>query len=299
MDLVAIRTFCRTVEEGNLTAAAKVLNITKSVASRRIQMLENDLGVKLLVRTTRGVTATEAGAKFYERTVSILADLEEAKQAVSTDMQQLVGTIRLAAPRSFADSSLHDALVAFMDEHPDLKLDMNLTDKMVDISGGGYDVALRISNSLPDTALVAKKLTALRSHVVASPSYLAKYGTPKVPEDLTQHRCAIYANVDTTAQWRFAAGKKYRSVKIDGPLTSNSGTSQRAAALRGLVITLLPRFFVKDALISGALVEVLADWPHPAPTLYALYQDRRHLPLKVRTLMQFLSNWYQNEELDL
>lgn len=296
MDFVSLRTFCRAIEEGNLTAAAKALHITKSVASRRIQNLEEDLQTKLLVRTTRGVSATEAGTMLYERAVDILADVEDTKQSIACASSDIVGTLRITAPRSFADLNLNRALTAFMAEHPNLQFELNLTDERVDIIGGGYDLGLRITSQLDDTSLIAKRLAAVHALVVASPDYLAKHGTPKSPEDLKDHPCVFYANIEAAKQWNFIGARSTKSVRVSGPLTSNSGIMQLEAAKAGLAVATLPRFFLHKALADGDVVEILEEFERPTSYLYALYPERRLLPLKVRTLIDFLADWYARQE---
>lgn len=296
MDLLAIKTFCRAVEEGNLTAAAKSLQVTKSVASRRIHLLEEELGAKLLIRTTRGVSATDAGSLFYERGIAILADVEDTRMSVSCVGQGLTGTIRLTAPRSFADINLKYPLMAFKKEYPGVMLEMNLTDERVDIIGGGYDLGLRITDKLDDTSLIAKKLAAVQAHIVASPVYLKKHGTPQTPEELKGHDCPLYSNVPAARQWRFTKDGKTETVRVDGVLMSNSGIMQLESALQGLTVSALPRFFVHEALEEGTLVELLEDWGKPESHLYALYPDRRLLPVKVRVLIDFLADWYGKPE---
>lgn len=296
MDLLAIKTFCRAVEEGNLTAAAKSLHITKSVASRRIQLLEEELSTKLLVRTTRGVSATDAGALFYERGITILADVEDAKQSVSDAGTGLSGTIRLTAPRSFADINLKDPLMAFKKAYPKLILEMNLTDERVDIVGGGYDLGIRITSKLDDTSLIAKKIAPMRSHLVASPAYLEQRGTPQTLDDLKDHDCPLYSNMPAAHQWRFERDGKQHSVRVNGILMTNSGTLQRESAICGLTLCALPRFFIHKDMQSGSLVEVLEDWSLPLSHLYILYPEKRLLPLKVRVLIDFLANWYSKQE---
>ena len=294
MDLIALRTFCRALEEGNLTAAAKALHITKSVASRRIQNLEDELQTKLLVRTTRGVSATDAGTMLYERAVDILADIEDARQSVTCAGSDLVGTLRVTAPRSFADLNLKTPLTQFMADYPHLSLELNLTDERVDIVGGGYDMGLRITANLDDTSLIAKRLAAVHSHVVAAPKYLEEHGAPKTPEELKDHPCVFYANIEAAKQWSFVSARSTKSVRVSGPLTSNSGIMQLAPVKAGLAIATLPRFFLHDALASGEVVEILEDFPRPTSYLYALYPERRLLPLKVRKLIDFLADWYSN-----
>ncbi len=292
MDLVGMRTFCRTVEEGNLTAAAKALHITKSVASRRIQSLEDDLGVRLLSRTTRGVTPTDAGTQFYERALAILADVEDAKQSVKTASDNLVGHIRITAPRSFSDIDLHAPFTAFMAAHPGLTFELHLSDERVDVIGGGYDLALRVAQNLNDTSLIAKKLASVQSHVIASPAYLNDHGKPTSPDDLQNHNCVFYANVAASEQWRFVGPDGTKAVRIKGSSTTNSGLMQLEIAKAGLAIATLPDFFLRDALAAGDIVTILDDWKRPESALYALYAERRLLPTKVRALIDFLTDWF-------
>ncbi len=292
MDLVGMRTFCRTVEEGNLTAAAKALHITKSVASRRIQTLEDDLGVRLLARTTRGVTPTDAGTQFYERALAILSDVEDAKQSVKSASDNLVGHLRITAPRSFSDIDLHEPLTAFMHENPGLTFELHLSDERVDVIGGGYDLALRVAQGLNDTSLIAKKLASIRPLVVASPGYLSEHGTPQKPDDLKDHNCVFYANVTAAEQWRFNGPEGAKAVRVGGTVTTNSGVMQLAIARAGLAIAALPEFFLRDALQNGDVVTILDEWDRPESGLYALYPERRLLPTKVRALIDFLANWF-------
>ncbi len=290
-----MRTFCRSVEEGNLTAAAKALHITKSVASRRIQTLEDDLGVRLLARTTRGVTPTDAGVQFYDRCLAILAEVDDARQSVRGHSDNLVGHLRITAPRSFSDIDLQEPLTAFMALHPSLTFELHLSDERVDILGGGFDMALRIAQDLNDTSLIAKKLATIKAHVVASPGYLEKYGAPESPDDLQNHNCVFYANVAASEQWRFVGPEGTRAVRVKGSVTTNSGVMQLAAAKAGLAIATLPQFFLREALASVAVVPILEDWQRPESGLYALYPERRLLPVKVRALIDFLSEWFAED----
>jgi len=292
MDLVNIRTFCRTVEEGNLTAAAKALHITKSVASRRIQALEDNLDVRLLNRTTRGVNPTDAGALFYERGLKILSDVDDARQSVKSVSDNLMGQLRITAPRSFSDLNLQNPLMAFAALHPDLSLDLHLSDQRVDVIGGGYDLALRIAPGLSDTSLIAKKLATINGLIVASPAYLKAHGTPQSPEELKNHNCVFYANVTASEQWRFAGPSGLKAVRVKGSITTNSGVMQLAAAKSGVAIASLPLFFLREALENGDVVPILENWQKPESFLYALYPERRLLPVKVRALLDFLGDWY-------
>ncbi|WP_374763014.1 LysR family transcriptional regulator [Yunchengibacter salinarum] len=294
MDLAALRTFCRAVETGSLTRAAHSLHVTKSVASRRLSALENELGARLVQRTTRGITPTDEGVRFYERCQTILDDLDDAAQMLRPHSGGLAGRLRLTAPRAFGDLHLTAPLGAFMTAHPHITLECRLTDERVDITGGGYDLGLRIVAQPDDSSLSARALGDISYAAVASPAYLARFGTPETPADLAAHRCIFYANMAASQQWQFRTGAGLEKVRVSGPLTTNSGIFQRNACLDGLGIAVLPRFFVADGLASGALTEILQDTPRPPATLYALYPEKRLLSAKVRALIDHLAAWFQD-----
>ncbi|WCL54668.1 LysR family transcriptional regulator [Gimibacter soli] len=292
LDITAIATFCRAVEAGNLTEAAKALHITKSVASRRIQALEEELGVRLLKRSTRGVTPTEEGTAVYERGVRIMSDLDDLKTEAGCARQHLSGTIRMTAPKTFGEAVLMDPIAAFMKANPGVTFELDLSDERVDVTGGGYDLALRIAASLDDSALISRRILPLESLVVASPEYLERRGTPQVPEDLKAHDCIFYRNVTASEQWRFDGAHGPMSVKVNGPLITNSGIAQARAAIAGIGIAILPRFFVYQALCEGRLVPILGDWFRRPMALYALYPEKRLMPIKVGAFVDFLANWF-------
>ncbi|RMB12689.1 LysR family transcriptional regulator [Eilatimonas milleporae] len=293
MDLIALETYCRAVEAGNLTRAAQMLHVTKSVVSRRLAALEEDLEVRLLTRTTRGVTPTDEGQQFYERAVRILDDVEDARQSLNTADGPLVGRLRLTAPQSFTDLCLGEALCRFMDENPKLKMDIDLKDERVDIVGAGYDVGLRIATELHDTSLIARKIAPISFVTVASPAYLKQHGVPVTPQDFaTNHRAVFYANKTVQNEWSFMVAGREETVRPDGFLVTNSGKLQASAAINGLGVARLPRFFVADALTDGRLTEILSDSRPGDGALYAMFPERRHLPAKVRRLIDFLINWF-------
>ncbi len=294
MDLVAIRTFCRAVEVGNLSRAADGMHITKSVASRRIQALEDDLGVRLLSRTTRGVTPTDEGARFYEQAVRILDELDEARQSVTGDDGSIKGRLRLTAPRAFTDMVLRQVIGDFMAANPQLEMEIELSDSRVDVAGGGFDLALRIARQLDDTSLIAKKLVDINNECVASPAYLGARGTPKALADLSGHACIYYSNLAATTQWQFTGDSGPESVRVRGDFATNSGAMQREAALKGRGIALLPRFFVADAIADGSLVRLFPGKPPVNSALYALYPERRFTPRRARAFIDYLSAWFGN-----
>ena len=289
MDLAALLTFCRTIEAGNMTAAARALNVTKSVASRRLKALEEETGVTLLMRSTRGVAPTDAGRELYDRASRILKDLDEAKQAVQEDGSTLTGRLRLTAPRSFTEIVLREPFGRFIKAHPDVEVDMTLSDSRTDIIGGGFDVAFRIARSLDDSSLKARKLCEIRNVLVASPGYLEEYGTPKQPRDLDQHRAIKYSHLSMSQSWIFQdVGSGGVGIRIKGALSTNSGIMQADMVRQGLGLVVMPRFFVAEDLAKGSMVELLHDTPPIISHLYALMPDITHRPARVRAMIDMV-----------
>jgi DNA-binding transcriptional LysR family regulator len=283
-----ILAFIKVVDTKSFTAAAERLNLSKSVVSRRVAELENRLGARLLNRTTRKLSLTEVGMAYYERCTRILADLEEAEQAVADLHATPRGCLRVNAPVSFGLLHLAPAVTEFMERYPDILIEMDLSDRYVDLIDEGYDLAVRIGR-LRDSSLIAKRLAPSRRVVCASPSYLEKHGTPATPEDLAHHNCLIYTNVPTAEQWLFSVGGEIQPVRVSGTLRSNNGDLLRSAAMSGLGIIAMPTFMCGDALHSGALKAFLLDYAVAESTIYAIYPQNRHLSPKVRVFVDFLA----------
>lgn len=283
-----LQSFIAVVETGSFSEAAERLAVGKSVISRRVSALENRLGVQLLRRTTRRLSLTEAGREFYPRAARLLAELEEAEQAVAEGQRTLRGRLRLAAPLSFGIRHLGPALNAFMAEHPELVLDLDLDDREVNLVEEGVDVAVRIGR-LDDSSLVAVPLFPVRILLCASPDYLARHGRPLHPRDLTGHMGLAYANLTESQQWHFIDGQGAElSVRVPTRLRANNGDVLLEAALAGLGIISSPSFIVHRALREGTLVPLLPGYRLLETTAYAIYPSRRFLPRRVRTLVEFL-----------
>ncbi|WP_448205482.1 LysR family transcriptional regulator [Azospirillum sp. sgz302134] len=280
--------FIKVVDTKSFTAAAERLNLSKSVVSRRIAELENRLGARLLNRTTRKLSLTEVGQAYYERCTRIIADLEEAEQAVADLHSAPRGRLRVNAPVSFGYKHLAPAVAEFLERHPSIEIEMDLNDRYVDLIDEGYDLAVRIGR-LRDSSLIAKRLAPARAVVCASPSYLETHGTPSVPEDLASHNCLIYTNVPTAEQWQFRVDGEVRSVRVSGSLRANNGDLLCAAAVAGVGIAALPTFLCGDALASGALKCLLLDCYSLESNVYAVYPQNRHLSPKVRVFVDFLA----------
>jgi DNA-binding transcriptional LysR family regulator len=292
--LAEMVTLVRVVEAGSLTAAAERLGLAKSAVSRRLRELENRLGVQLLRRTTRRINLTASGRDFYHRALRILADVDEAEQAVASDQGRLAGNLRIAAPLSFGITHLQPAIAAFQDRHPDVRFDLDLNDRQVDLLAEGYDLGLRIAPlPLPDSSLVARRLAIIPHGVCASPDYLARHGHPARPEDLAEHACLVYSDTPEPEQWRCTdpAGREH-VVRLNPRLRANNGDFLREMAIAGHGLTLQPHFIVEQALADGRLEAVLADCDWSRVGLSALYPQTRHLSARVRAFIDFLSEWF-------
>jgi len=284
----AMRVFSQVVELGGFAKAAEHLGLSATATSRRVADLEAHLQTRLLNRTTRRVSLTESGRAFYERCVQVLADLEEAEQEASRAAVVPRGTIKLTAPVNFGVRHLAPAIADFLAEHAEVRFDVSLSDRIVDLVEEGFDLGIRVGTAGPEH-LVARKLGETRVVPCASPEYLARRGAPQTPEDLQRHDCFTYEYVTPKNVWRFrdpAGGE--RAVRVGGRLHSNNGDLLAEAAARGAGIVLEPAFIVGPEVRAGRLVPLLQDYvPAPAP-IYAVYPSRKHLSAKVRRFVDFL-----------
>lgn len=284
-----MRAFVRVVESGSISGAAERLGVAKSAVSRRIAELEERLGAQLFRRTTRRLNLTDTGRVFHERCARILADVEEAEQAVSLEHAALRGTLRVAVPLSFGLLHLTPAITEFMTIHPHVEFDLDFNDRQVDLLQEGFDVAIRIAQ-LSDSTLIARRLATVQHVVCASPEYLARCGTPRCPQDLTRHTCLVYSNDPTPAVWSFQTpGGGEGSVKVPVVLRASSGEFLRQAAVAGHGIIMEPSFIVYQAIESGLLSPILRDYVWPRINAYAIYPPTRHLSHRVRAFVDFLA----------
>jgi DNA-binding transcriptional LysR family regulator len=289
-----IVTFLTVIEAGGLSAAARRLGVAKSVASKRISDLEGALAATLLRRSARGVLPTDAGAAFYGRARDILAELEDAA-AAAAGAGALSGLMRVAGPLSFGTLHLAPVLFDFLVRHPQLELALHLNDRVVDIVGEGYDLAVRIGR-LKDSSLVAKKLAVCKRVLCCSPAYAKRAGLPRTLDALNDHACIGYANVPIGERWLFEAvkpGGKQRSVLVRPRLTVDNGEAIRDAAIAGMGVTVLPTFLVADALRAGKLIPVLQDTPAVSDGIFVVYPPDRHLSTKVRALIEHLTTAFK------
>lgn len=287
-----IETFCRVVEAGSITGAAKQLHIAKSAVSRRLKELETRLSVQLMTRTTRKLTLTETGETLYNRFVVVLADWQETEAAASEAQAALAGSIRIAAPLSFGVAHLGPAIIDFMQEHPLVEFDIDFSDRKVDLIAEGMDLAIRIGD-LPDSSLIARKIAAASIVAAASPDYLKTHGTPKTAEDLKAHKELRYGYRSKTG-WAYtdrdgATGQ----LDMTPALRATNGEFLRDAAIAGQGVLIEPRFIIYENLRDGSLIEILPDYQWPELSAYAVYPPTRHLSVRVRAFVSFLANRYK------
>jgi DNA-binding transcriptional LysR family regulator len=285
--LTGMAIFARVVEAQSFTAAAAQLGMSRSAVSKAIAGLEDRLGARLLNRTTRRLALTEVGQGFYERCARIVAEAEEADLAVSRLQVAPRGTLRLSAPVSFGNLHLAPALPDFMRRYPELRVEIDLADRTIDLLDEGYDLALRIG-ALPDSSLIARRLADNHMVLCAAPSYWQRRGRPHEPRDLAGHACITYAYQRNPSEWPFAGPGGPFTVRVDGPLRSNNGDLSLAMALAGLGVVVVPRFLCGSHLADGRLEPVLQDWMPPPTGIHAVYPHGRHLSAKVRAFVDFL-----------
>ncbi|PTL75234.1 LysR family transcriptional regulator [Vitiosangium sp. GDMCC 1.1324] len=284
--------FARVVEHRSFTQAATALGISKSVVSERISQLEARLGERLLVRTTRKLSVTDAGLSLYARCARMLEEAQAATRGASNAER---GHIRVNAPVSFAQMYLAPPLASFLAANPGVHVEVVLSDRLVDIVEERVDVAIRITK-LKDSSLVARRLASSSLHVCASPDYLSRRGQPERPEDLLRHDCLRYLHLRAEDEWRFQVPSGRVSVPVSGSFSASNGTLLREAALAGVGLAVLPRFFIDDDLRAGRLVTVLDGFAPRPVGIYAVHAAGRSPPPRVRKLLDCLAQEFRHRE---
>jgi DNA-binding transcriptional LysR family regulator len=290
LDLLDVLSFVRVVETGAFSRAAERMGISKSILSRRVARLEEQLGATLLTRSAQGAQPTEVGQAYYGRAANVLAELEAAEEVVAEAVTQVAGPLRLSAPLSFGVQHLAPALAEFAHAYPRVELDISFDDRPVDLVGGGFDLAVRIG-LLKDSALIARRIAPVRKVPAASPAYLESKGRPEHPRDLARHDILLYAN----EQWRFRIGEKWEHVRGQARLRADNGEMLRAAAEAGLGICILPSFIAASAFQAGTLEPLLRDFPLEEAGLYAVMPPGRATTARVRALVDFLAGRFGPE----
>jgi DNA-binding transcriptional LysR family regulator len=285
--LDAMRLFVRVVELGSFAAVAQQLGVARSVVTRKVAALETKLGVKLIARSTRRLNLTAAGSGYLERCREILRLLEAAETDITEDRQEPRGPIRIGLPLIFGVRHLAPLLLEFCRRHTGIDLDMDFSDRRINLIEEGVDLSIRITDALGQRE-VARRLGSVGMVVVASPEYLRTHGRPAQPADLAGHQCLSYTLSDNSS-WRFMVDGQLRNYPIRGRLQANNGDVLMAAAEQGLGIACEPMFIAGSALAAGRVEEILADFPQPEIGIYAVLPGNRQVPHRVRALVDFLA----------
>ena len=295
--LKAFETFVAVATKGSLTAAARGEGVAPAVIGRRLDALEEHLGVKLLVRTTRRITLTHEGSAFLEDCQRLLSDVANAEASVSAGGVKASGHLRITAPAGFGRRHVAPLVPRFHELHPDVTISLNLSDRVVDLAAEGFDCAVRVGD-LPDSSLVSVRMADNRRQCVATPQYLARHGTPQAPADLLQHAClTLSSDASQTRGWAFrvpASGGGHEVVHLrpGGPLDCSDGQVLHDWCLAGFGIAWRSTWEVESEIRSGQLVAVLEDFAAPPNGIYVVFPQRKHLPLRVRLWIEHLRQHY-------
>lgn len=284
-----METFAAVVECGSFTAAAERLGLSKSFVSKQVSRLESHLGARLLYRTTRKLSLSDEGSRFYQHCKLITAEAENARAEVMDSQSRPRGRIRMTVPQSLIISGLGRLLLDFQRQYPDIELDVIVSGRSEDLVEEGIDIALRIGQ-LEDSSLISRRLRDCSFQLVASPGYLAQRGEPTQPSDLSEHNCLIYGDAKYTRSWPFRLpGGESVSVKVQGRLSCNDGQLIVDAVLAGAGIGFGPDFLYRQHIDSGDLCLLLPEYAPPTTAISALYPLNRNLSRRVRVLIDFLA----------
>lgn len=292
--LTALNVFRHVAELGSFAEAARQLRLSPPAISKNVAELEAHLGVRLINRTTRRLHLTEAGTAYLESVRRILDELAEADRALGPLTDSPVGTLKVTAPTSVTLMRLSARLPEFLASYPEISLDLHLDDRRVDIVRDGYDLAIRGSDNLENSSLVARRLTTLRHVLVAAPSYWAARGRPAQPSELAAHECVRFSLSGHADLWEFRQHGRVERVRVRGRYSVASSISVRDALLAGFGASLVPRIYVESDLGAGRLEAVLENWDTVETVLYAVYPSRRHLAPKLRVFLDFLADVFRN-----
>lgn len=290
--LTRMRTFVEVVEAGGFSAAARKMGRSKALISKYVRELEDELGARLLNRTTRTLSLTEVGQSYARDATEILQRIEDLQNSAGDAHSAARGRLKVSAPRTFGDGELGRAIMAFAVSEPAITLDLQLEDRFVDLVDEGFDVAIRIS-SLNDSSLIARRLSSFRIMICATPAVIEKYGMPLVPADLSTKLCIIDTNVGYRGNWPFIVDGERVAIGVKGRIEVNSPNAGRLAALADLGFLIVPHLVVRDDIQAGRLVPVLEAFEPSSVGIYAVYPHRRHLSGKVRAFIDFLVHWFE------
>lgn len=294
MDLEGVGVFVRVVEARSFTEAGRQLSLPKSTVSRRITRLEEALGVRLLQRNTRRLALTEAGNAYYDAVAPAVSSVRAADAWVAEMQSSPRGTVRVTAPFDFGTSFLSDIACGFVRQYPEIRVDVSLSDRMVDLIADGFDVAFR-GGRLEDSSLVARPLGRGKSWLVASPAHLERFGTPTAPGQLAEHECVLFRSTDGQARWALEGPNgETETVSVQGPISGDEYGFVKSVVLGGRGIGCVPWLLCDQAISEGRLVRVLPGWGIPGGQMHLVYPSAQHLPQRVAAFRDFVLDWVQH-----
>lgn len=287
--------FVRLVQQGSLAALARELGVTPPAVTARLAQLEKRLGVRLLNRTTRRISVTHEGEVYLEKGARLLAELQELEQSVSNSRAVPKGLLRVNATFGFGRRHIAPAVVAFARRYPQVEVQLDLTDRSVNLADQAFDIGIRFG-TVPDSRLVARRVVRNRRLLCASPGYLAEHGTPATPRDLQTHRCIVLRENDAAyGTWHLERGSRQETVKVRGTLSTNDGETGVQWALAGFGILMRSEWDIHEHIAAGRLVPVLNDWTLPSADIFAVYPGRANLSAKVSAFIDFLVEWFKRD----
>ena len=291
----AIPVFVAVVENDGFSAASRALGISKSAVSKRINQLENHLGVRLLHRTTRKLSLTEAGERYFEHAAQALTAAGQAEDAVTELQGEPQGKLKISSPMSFGRLHVAPLIPIFMQRYPKILIDLVMDDRNIDLVAEGFDLAIR-SGDMPDSTLIARKLAPLRQVLCASPDYIDRYGMPVTPSELSERNCILFSYSGDANEWTLKKGGKSEAVLVSGSYRVNNSEAILVALREGIGIGRLPTFVAGPDLREGNLVRILESYHIPDHTFYAVFPERQYLPAKVRVFLDFSINYFGGDQ---
>jgi DNA-binding transcriptional LysR family regulator len=280
--------FVAVTELGSFTAAAERLGLSKNLVSKGVAELESRLGARLLNRTTRSLSLSDAGQRYLGRCKQLLTELESLEDSVNADETRLRGTLRITAPSTFGELHVVPVAAEFSRQHSEITVDLRLSDRFADIVAEGFDLGIRIGH-LADSSLVARKLGTTDIWVVGAPDFIAKHAAPESPLDLHRYNCVRDTNFRSGSSWHFVLDGTPQDITVNGTMLVNSARSGRDIALAGLALAYCPDYVVRDDVKAGHLQRLMVQIPTPTLPIHAIYSNNRHLPARVRAFVDFLS----------
>ncbi|MEM9778909.1 MAG: LysR family transcriptional regulator [Pseudomonadota bacterium] len=284
--------FARVVDKGSFSGAAREINQSPSAVSKQIGALEDRLGVRLVTRTQQGISLTEEGRVFHGRCTEIAQTVSDTQSLLESMAQHPRGVLRVNATVAFGKAQILPILPDFLERYPELTINLELTDRPTDPFSDEIDVGIRFTEQIDNGSVIARKLAPNRRVICASPTYLEKFGTPEVPDDLQAHNCLRLSTVQKWNEWTFGKGPGKRGVMITGNFEANSADAVYHAVLAGVGIARLSTYLIGSDLAAGRLVRLLPDYLHSESSIYAIYPERRNLAPKIRAFLDYLTDYF-------